>query len=204
MPKANPNPRTVFLQGGKSRKGGTTVRVGQERYLGGRAEGTVFESKITVSKIGKDGSTRERTATLARKEFNRRSFIEWGGNFRKPKKQFVLVRELIDLNKKKKLGLRLPKTIRLIEEPGKISLATTFYPKYEKTGLRKKLRFWQLKEKRQFAEDVYRQIDILEREGYSALKWNDVFKPLIQPNRECVAMILDFGSLIKTEKKSKP
>ncbi len=199
MPKAASG--KLFLCGGKSRKGGTTVKVKRERFLGGGAEGTVFESELAVSKTGKEGSTRERQIRLARKEFGRHGLIDWGGNFRKPKKQFELVKELMDLNKKKKLGLRLPKTLRLIEE-GKTSLAITFYPKYKKTGLRPRLGFWQWKEKKQFSEDKHRQIEILEREGITALyKWGDVFAPLIQPNGECIALLGDFGNLIKTEEK---
>ena len=163
------------------------------RKLGKGQEGKVFEVEVIM---GKNGN--EKKLTMAQKEFYENSpFAEYYGienNFEWVIKQFKMMNELIELNKRKKLRLRIPNTIRLVEEKGK---------KAKLIMTRLKLSNFNNLTKQQtleFNDDKERQCGILLNEGYDYQI--DAFEPMIDKKTgKCVAMIADLGNIFKKEKR---
>ncbi|MEM0360516.1 MAG: hypothetical protein QXK06_04240 [Candidatus Diapherotrites archaeon] len=190
--------RRVFAEK-KDHKGTWVFEEPEKVFLGRGVEGNVYGVRFSVkSRNGK----RERSRGFAVKEFFAREVGDYYTNMRHPKPQFEIIRELIELNKKKRLGLRLPATVRLLrgknENP---RLLLSWHKDGQSQGLRKTAELSE-KEKAQFLEDMERQALILEREGYTANFWRDKFEPFFDSKeKKCVALLLDFGGLEKKKKK---
>ncbi len=164
------------------------------RFLGGRSEGNVYGGKYVVKR-----GSRERTVKLAEKVFYKKT--PRNRMLRNPEKQFELVRELMELNRKKKLGLRLPPTVRLLKREGRPTLLATWYR--DRHGQELKAKHMLAKdEKAQYAEDRDRQIEALKSEGYTVTnEWDDKFEPYLDPRTgKYVALLLDFGGLVRKKK----
>ena len=96
--------------------------------------------------------------------------------------------ELIELNRKKNLGLRIRRTIRLRRnDNGKSTLIMTKLNVPEE---------YTIEQDREFKKDIRRQVKILEKHGY--VWYRDVFMMHIDPKtNEATAVIADFGQLYK-------
>ena len=164
------------------------------RFLGGRSEGNVYGNTFNVRH-----GQREREIRLAEKVFYRKT--PRNVMLRDPEKQFGLVRELIELNRKKKLGLRLPPTVRLLKREGKPTLLLTWYRDRHGRELKAK-HMLKSNEKAQYLEDRDRQIEALKSQGYTVTnEWDDKFEPFLDPKTgKYVALLLDFGGLAKKKK----
>ncbi len=161
-------------------------------YIGGGNESNVWGGRYTVKR-----GSREREIELAEKVFYEKHFRS--KHFRNPEKQFVLIQGLAELNRKKRLGLRMPVTARILRKPReKPSLLFTWFR--EKYGLGLKHRsLLGPGEKKQFDADQARQVKALEQEGYTAINgWRDKFEPYLDPGTgNYTALLLDFGGIVK-------
>ena len=142
--------------------------------LGEGQEATVFEvkNKHLVEKIFKEG---------------------YGPAIhRKPKSQYKLAKKIMKINKKKKLGLNLPRRIILKEH--KRSKSSLLISKLE--GLKDENKL-SSSEKEDFVSDKNRQVKILEKHGYhSWVFWIDNFFPQ-KTTKGVRAVLADFGTLSK-------
>lgn len=192
---------------GKGRKpfGSRVSSVRKVRKLGKGAEGRVFEVEVTVKRFG-----RKRKLVLAEKHF--RVFRIWLNKlvgfyylpkpFGNPKEQFEIISKLIELNREKKLGLRLPATLRIRKRIFR-------HPTLVMTLFENIMPFKQLtdSQRSEFLHDRRRQIDILEKRGYFSplargLEWLDVFFPQVDGKTgKCVAVVGDFGAIDELLKK---
>ncbi|MDO8428856.1 MAG: hypothetical protein Q7S92_06625 [Candidatus Diapherotrites archaeon] len=191
----------VILRGGikhrkRIRPQGTRVReIKRGKWIGSGNEGTIYESFVTLERNG-----RQRTVRLAEKEFDLdpsrpRSILAHKSNWQRPLSQFNTMNRLIQLNRAKKLGLRIIPTIRLLKRKGqKPTLVMTRLE--TDLEMNSRTRGTELDES---IEDQNRQLDILRREGYSAHL--DAF--IIQMNPKTgkgIAVIADFGNIKRLRK----
>ncbi len=114
-------------------------------------------------------------------------------NFGVPIQQFKVVSDLVELNKKEKLGIHLPPTIRLRKRflvPSRIITTRLNVIEIRELGAIKLFQFW---------GDCKRQREILEKNGFACDL--DSFLPVQQKDGSIVAVLADFGTLAKIEKK---
>lgn len=166
------------LQGGRKTRKAKIKRV---KTLGKGWEGTVNLVEVTVkSKTG-----RKKTIELAEKKFDIHGIGGHGRNFGFPKAQFNLMQKLIELNRKKELGLRLPTTIRLRKTiTGRRRLLQTKFNEYKG------------KRPDEYYLDRKRQKSILLENGYTC--GIDAFMPVkLENSGKVVAVIVDFGYIQK-------
>ncbi|MDO8627544.1 MAG: hypothetical protein Q7K42_03700 [Candidatus Diapherotrites archaeon] len=158
----------------------------KKHYLGGHTEGDVHLVDLELEKRG-----RKKTVEMVEKRFTK-SIIHVGKNYHDPVAHFRTANELIELNREKNLGLRLPSSVRIIDKgEGKFSL---IMPKISNLVDAVDM---PPKQKKEFEEDMYRQMEILDREGYL---WHyDWFAPKFdRATKKFVAVIVDFGSVVKS------
>ncbi len=177
----------IILKGG--RRPIEVAIIKRKRPLGGDAEGHVYEIKVVVKK-GRKG----RMLRLAEKEFYQKKGTMLEGLFpslRDPIRQFETMQGLLKLNREKKLGLRIIPTIRLREQEGKApTLIITKLKEisWEKLSQRQKL---------EFKADQDRQVEIGKQNTY--LIRNDAFVPVFEQNGKVIAVITDFGCIMKQQ-----
>lgn len=109
-------------------------------------------------------------------------------NFGNATKQVNLVYKLMELNKKKNLGLRFPTTVRLrkrfLQPPTIIQSYISIFPYMKAT----------IEQQTQFLEDRARQIKVLEDLGYRC-DIDTFFPTMMGKSKKMVAIMGDFGSL---------
>ncbi len=170
--------------------------VRRRAHVSGGYEGEVFASQVSVG---------PRKVYLAEKVFRKLEGAQ-PSVFGDPVAQFKMVKGLIELNKRERLGLRLPKTVRLAEKKdGEKTLLTTplhvvkiSLDEHIPRRTQGKISLYEQDANDQFMEDRERQIQTLESHGYSAA--GDAFFPVMGPDGRVVAALCDFGNL----KKNKP
>ncbi len=175
----------VLKRAGKGKGAVVRARVKRGRKIGKGKEGKVHEVQIKIRK-----GRRKRAATLVEKKFFRKKFNK--RSLGDPRKQFAVVSELIRLNRQKKLGLRLPATLRIKENlVGKPSLLSTKIKIVEEMTKAQEREFW---------KDIIRQVRIGVNNGFAILV--DSFFPTIDPKSgKVVATIADFGNIVKGKLK---
>lgn len=150
------------------------------RKLGEGQEGIVREANLTLTKNG-----RTRTKQFVIKTFQ--SILPRKYSFRNPRKQFEVMQGLVELNKKKKLGIRIVPTIRLIKRRiVKDQLLVT------RLNILENLSQSQRKE---YEDDLYRQRNIGLENGYKISI--DSFKPVLGKDGKVNAILTDFGLVVK-------
>ncbi|MEW6295559.1 MAG: hypothetical protein AB1467_04670 [Candidatus Diapherotrites archaeon] len=175
--------KLIVLHGGlKPRK---IEGIERKKYLGSGVEGKVFEVEVAVKKAKKI-----KKRVFAEKEF--REGMQWYGHWLPPKKQWLLMKELLKLNRDKKLGLRIIPTIRPLKRKDKIS--SFFLTKLDVIDFKginsKKLT--------EFEEDMQRQIEIGSKKGYFIS--DDAFLPVFdKKTKKVIAIIGDFGQIRRKE-----
>jgi hypothetical protein len=174
---------------GEEEKREVTQKTERKELLGSGIEGDVFATDVTLEKDRKGGAGKiSHKLNLVEKQF-KTELRQEDKPFRNPIFQVKMAQELISLNRNKRLGLRLPATVRLIEEPGKDP--TLLMTKFDKV-----LKITELNSVNgsEFVADRDRQIAILGREGYYAVP--DCFIPALDKKSGKVQAILaDFGNL---------
>lgn len=184
MARAKP----IVLHGGRKPRRISKIQAGAR--IGGGLEGNVYNAEIELARGEK---TRKRKLALKRFFDNVCNYP----TFRNPLKQFQIMRELREINRKKNLGLRIPPTIRL----RKVRNGAGPQPKARAELLITKLPIKNLaqmtKEERALAgEDIFRQTLIAEREGF--IIGIDAFEFALDPKtKKPVAIIADFGNVKK-------
>ncbi|MBI5554028.1 MAG: hypothetical protein HY917_04805 [Candidatus Diapherotrites archaeon] len=158
--------------------------------------GLSLDGKVyNVDVIVRSPKGKEKTVRMAEKEFypkNSNVHSDFPNLF-SPKKQFQAMQELKELNRGKKLGLRIRPTVRLLTRNGKKTLVMT------RLNLPKKLSEEQEKESKQ---DMQRQRIILKKEGYTAEE--DTFFRAVDPKTgKGIAIIADFGSIFRLNWKER-
>lgn len=194
------------LKGGARKKALRAKAIHVGEYIGGRFEGNAHHVKVVVQ-----ANRRSRVIPLVEKKFKSKSnaiidgmvnqgatknqatsVFKYNPALLNPRKQYKLMHEIAQLNRQKKLGIRLPTTIRLRTEPWylfrKPSLILSFIPHIVSK------RMLSSDQKRQFNEDAERQLGELRRNGFTA--GEDAFEPQVNPKtKECVAYLIDFGTV---------
>lgn len=166
---------------------GTRVKeIKRIRILGAGNEGTTYEVDVVLDRYGK-----QRTVRMVEKQLKRAPYLDFHP-IRNFGAQFRIMNNLMTLNQKKRLGLRIVPTIRLLKgnkTRGLSSLITT------KLNLLNPITLSTL-ERNQFDQDQVRQGVILNREGY--MTGADSFFPQRDPKtNQVVAVIGDFGTIKK-------
>lgn len=152
------------------------------RKLGKGEEGVVREANLTFTKNGKI-----RTKEFVIKTFKGIRNRDYA--FKNPRRQFSIMQDLSALNKQKKLGLRIVPTIRLIKRPlVKDQLLVTRLNILEKLSE---------SQRREYENDLYRQKNVAADNGYKILP--DSFRPVMDKNGKIIAVLTDFGMVIKTK-----
>jgi len=161
------------------------VEIRERSNRGGGREGTIFYVDIaSTSKKGK-----EKVLKLVEKRFHEELSAE--GNFGNPLKQFGTVQDLAALNRRKKLGLRFPPTVRLLVRGAETpSLVISRLKVVPFRGMTKEQRF-------EYLSDLNRQLKVAEKNGYHI--GLDSFRPTMdKKSGMVVAVISDFGNLRKS------
>jgi hypothetical protein len=142
----------------------------------------VYNAEVTVG---------TKTRKMVQKEFHE----PYAGdvNYRAPRNQFKIMHELIALNRKKKLGLNINPTIRLMENPKKgkkpfLVMTKLNVRKYSDLTADQKI---------QFRKISGQQRKILKDNGYRA--GIDPFFPVLEKGK-ITAVIADFGNIRKLTK----
>jgi len=187
-------PRRINKHGEKTFDGTKTdffQRVGLVHE--GGSEGEVHRVRIGITR-----GPRSRWVTLIEKVFHPKnhpnvqsvSFSVKKNNphLRKPQEQFQLITRIRRINFKRKLGLRFPRTIRLVKhDDGSYSILTSPLSVVNPYELNSK-------EEDRFNADIDRQSTILGKMGVRILK--DSFFCCRNPNtNEIEAIIADFGTI---------
>ncbi len=184
-PLRRPKSGKELLFGGRKTRRATILRTGKR--TGGRSEGKVYAVEVVVKKHG-----RERKFRALEKVFYAPYWFPTERNLRNPLAQFKTMQELIAINRKKRLGLRITPTIRLVKRKrGRPTFILTIFEG--------KIDF--LPEQwHRYKADMVRQAGILQALGYTVHP--DIFKPNIdRETGEAIAVICDFGNLWKRETK---
>ncbi|MBI5037077.1 hypothetical protein HZC09_07090 [Candidatus Micrarchaeota archaeon] len=155
----------IVLEGGRKPVRAREIKRGA--LIGSGGEGSIYEVEVKVERRGK-----QRVLRMASKEFKEKNPFAYHENTGDPVKHYETLRALQKLNREKGNVLNLLPTIRLTNREGKSILIMT------KLNLRS---FNDLREEHRlpFYEDMTRQQEILEKEGYSTdatvfhAKWDD-------------------------------
>lgn len=199
--------KPLLIGGARYRKGikpfGTEVEsVTERKYLGGGNEGRVSEVEVEIN--GKK-------ITMAQKEFTNeyRLPLHLGGGKYKignPYEQFHKINELVELNRTKKLGLRITPTIRIIVDPktkeGRLVMTKHDVLKWHGflNWKEKDITTEQKKQEQEYGEDMQRQSDIAMENGWGISR-PSFFPTIDKKTGKCVAIIGDFGEIWKIPKK---
>jgi hypothetical protein len=173
----------TLRRGGKGNGKSVTVEsVTRGKIIGGHGEGIVRDVDVTIG---------TRTRRMVQKEFHE----PYAGdvNYRAPRNQFEIMHELIALNRKKKLGLNINPTIRLMENPEKGKKPFLVMTKLN-------IRKWSsltVNQRIQFEKIRGQQIKILKENGYRT--GGDSFFPILK-DKKITAVISDFGNIRKLTK----
>lgn len=158
-------------------------RIHGKEPLGKGHEGKVYSRKVTIN-----GSTRE----LAEKIFKLFILFRKLRGLRKitnPKEQFNTILKLVELNKKKKLGLRIAPEIFLRKRFLRKSTLLTTKLEEVKDHQFKKGEF------QDFYDGSQRQVEIAEKNGFK-INRIDPFLPVRNTNTGKVeAVLVDFGQV---------
>jgi len=177
--------KPIVLKGGR---GDVVVeKIRQGRRLGGNREGVVHNAYVTVRK----GEKRKKIV-LAEKKFRKKK--QWPGlhHLRDPLAQFETMRGLLELNRKKGLGLHILPTIRLREmDDSSYRLILTRFKEY-KFGTKSVSEMIE-------AEEIHkRDRKVLKENGYSL--GGDCFSLIKDPETGKPRwFITDFGGVVKVK-----
>ncbi|MDO8627350.1 MAG: hypothetical protein Q7K42_02705 [Candidatus Diapherotrites archaeon] len=172
----------------KERRARISQIIPAKKPLGSGWEGQVREVKVKVIKRTRKGNIKERTVTLAEKEFfsGEETRTE---NFRRPIAQVRVMNELIEANRKFGLGLRTIPTIRIRYRKGEkptILMTTIFITKDKDLTPA---------QRRMFNADKSRQMRILKKIGFEAT--GEAFARQVDGKGNCTAIIVDAGTIRK-------
>ncbi len=176
---------------GKRPRGTRVRQIRPTKELGGGGEGDVFEAVVSIPYAKKWWKTRK--VVMAVKRFK--------APFQKVRLQFKIMNEIIALNRKKKLGLRITPTIRIVKRFFRLRpdlvLTKLSLAKYPGKGLTPK-------QNEEFLEDRSKQLVVLAHEGYHSSA--DAFFPQVDPKTgKGIAIIGDFGNVsVRSGKRPKP
>ncbi len=143
-------------------------------------EGRVYDVRVAIG----PAQGRTRTVNMVEKEFFPRVPEKHFSTFRNPVLQFHNVMELIELNRREKLGLRINETVRLRKRFGRAP--TLVMAKLEKA-----------RPNADFRRDLNRQEKILRTASWHF--HGDMFLPVRDKRTgKTVAVLADFGALRKS------
>lgn len=181
---------------GRKQTGTVAWQAERKKRLGEGSEGSV---QLVAFHLQSSRGKSQRTVMFAVKNFFPDiPVIGFRGTWRDPKRQFKFAEALVQLNKKKKLGLRLPGTIRLIDEGAlwfakgiadqRYSIVSTYYPGAE----------WQQADygrSIEFKTDRSKQQKIAEENGWYVP--NDAFLEITDlKTKRRIAVIGDFRDIL--------
>lgn len=186
-PEGRPRSRKVKLKGGKFRSKNTYTITRKEK-IGEGVYGTAYNVQVTIT----TPKGTKRTLDMVEKVYDKKFYF-------RPKTEavnkhiadkFKIMKEIIELNRKENLGLRIIPTIRLNKD------------KKESTYISTKLKVSQktlpLKKHTEFMKDIQRQRRILEKAGFDSGR--DAFFPLVDPEtKKTIAILADFDNVGKRE-----
>jgi len=172
------------LHGGRKPIRVKTIKKTNREPLGGQFEGQIFEVEVTIKK-GK----KTKKIKLAEKRFYPGK-VPLAPQFLNPKNQFKIMQELSELNRRKKLGLRINPTIRLREKNSK-KPSLVLSKLNEAKNLTKK-------QKDKFVKDTEKQIRTCFENGFTITE--NAFLPVLDKKTgKVIAVISDFGIVEKRE-----
>ncbi|MDO8627307.1 MAG: hypothetical protein Q7K42_02480, partial [Candidatus Diapherotrites archaeon] len=174
------------IPGTRNARKKTKTFITRGEKIGGRIEGHVYKANVEIEHKTRKGNIRKKTIEMVEKEFRKLNpnYVP-GATLYRPELQNEVMSEVIELNKRKNLGLRIINTIRLkkrfLRKPTLVM--TKLENLLEEIYLNKK-------QNKEFTSDMQWQIAILKKEGFYCHK-HAFFPQLDTQTGKVVAVIGD-------------